>query len=345
MSDEINNWLNAYLVLREVAIESRGIDEIDVGADVAPRWPRTTGADVIAIAAFIDPFVRAQPLRFGGQGLARRWRVCIDGLANNALVTPSREYTDNRAFWTTLPAMFVYLHAQGAELPDESTWDALFSVLEDNEHRNAGPSGDGPFQHFDGIKTFDDLYIAQFKYLRDARGSDIRDQEAGMTGGTTTIPRTTNADVIALVDYWSKQLANAREIMGAAGVVAKWKAATDDVQRIARQGDPNAVYTKNNGFWRALKTTAIHVALADEAPTMWDLAFSSIKDSVTHLPENLATGASVVASAAGDVAQSIGKVANEAGKGLFSGFGTPLLVGAGLVGLLLISRGGRRAEA
>ena len=32
------------------------------------------------------------------------------------------------------------------------------------------------------------------------------------------------------------------------------------------------------------------------------------------------------------------KKANEAGKGLFSGFGTPLLIGAGLIGLFLIAR-------
>ena len=48
---------------------------------------------------------------------------------------------------------------------------------------------------------------------------------------------------------------------------------------------------------------------------------------------------------AGGAAQAIGKVANEAGKGLFSGFGTPLLIGAGLVGLFLISRSGRDKSA
>ncbi len=82
-----------------------------------------------------------------------------------------------------------------------------------------------------------------------------------------------------------------------------------------------------------------------------DMMLDSLKHSITHLPENIKAGASAVASGVADIAGSaantIGKVANEAGKGLFSGFGTPLLVGAGLIGLFLISRNGRdkRAES
>ena len=48
--------------------------------------------------------------------------------------------------------------------------------------------------------------------------------------------------------------------------------------------------------------------------------------------------AKVIADAAGSAANSVGKIANEAGKGLLAGFGTPLLIGASLVGLLLIAR-------
>jgi hypothetical protein len=37
---------------------------------------------------------------------------------------------------------------------------------------------------------------------------------------------------------------------------------------------------------------------------------------------------------------------NEAGKGLFGGLGTPLLIGGGLLGVYLIARsGGRRQDA
>ena len=74
------------------------------------------------------------------------------------------------------------------------------------------------------------------------------------------------------------------------------------------------------------------------------MVVDSVKDSVTHLPENARArgeqGRRLVASAA----HAVGKVANEAGKGLFSGFGTPLLIGAGLLGLFLISRSRNRHE-
>jgi hypothetical protein len=78
------------------------------------------------------------------------------------------------------------------------------------------------------------------------------------------------------------------------------------------------------------------------------MAKDAIKESVKNLPDNIATGAKKVAGAIGeataDIAHGVGKVANEAGKGLFSGFGTPLLIGAGLLGVFLISRNRASAE-
>src|SRR5262249_54631553 len=70
----------------------------------------------------------------------------------------------------------------------------------------------------------------------------------------------------------------------------------------------------------------------------WDMAFDSIKDSIRHLPDRLAEGAKKIGDLAGDAARGVGEIANKAGKGLFEGFGTPLLIGAGLIGLFLISR-------
>ena len=77
MSIQISTWLRAFFALQASAMESRGFIEIDAGTDDAARWPRTTGHDVIAIAAIFDPYVRALPLRYGGHGLARRWRGIV----------------------------------------------------------------------------------------------------------------------------------------------------------------------------------------------------------------------------------------------------------------------------
>lgn len=205
--------------------------------------------------------------------------------------------------------------------------------------RNVGPSADGPFRHFENVQTYDDLYTAQLKHLRDVRGADFMQPEPGMWGGARVIPRSTNGDVISLADYWSERLASVKRAMGHAEVEARWTRAVADVDALARPGSKDSMYTKNNAFWRELQHVAIHVAAADEAPSKWDLAAGAIMDSISHLPQTLGQVASEGAGLVSGAAQTVGKAANEAGKALFSGFGTPLLLGAGLLGLLLVRRG------
>lgn len=342
MSLPITSWLRAFFALQSHSMQSRGSIEINPGTDDAARWPRTTGADVVAIAAVIDPHVRAQPLRFGGHGLAARWRACMDDLEQHAFVAPSETYPENRSFWRTLPAVCTYLHSVLADFPAASRFDALLRQLDEPiAIRNAGPSSDGPFQHFD-VKTFSDLFLAQRKHLRDVRGSDDLDSEPGMTGGKKPIPRTTNADVTALADYWTRQLAGVRKVFGHKDVEQRWASALVDVDAFARKGEASARYPKNNGFWRDLQTAAIHVSVADEAPTKTDMLIDAFKESITHLPQNIEAGAKALGKGAADIAGGIahgaGTIASEAGRGLFAGAGVPLLVGAGLVGLFLLSR-------
>lgn len=54
MSQHIHSWVDGLLAIRDRAYATRGFVELDDGS----RWPRTTGADVIAIAAFVDPSVK-----------------------------------------------------------------------------------------------------------------------------------------------------------------------------------------------------------------------------------------------------------------------------------------------
>jgi hypothetical protein len=104
------------------------------------------------------------------------------------------------------------------------------------------------------------------------------------------------------------------------------------------------VYPENNRFWRCLWDTAVHIAVADEAPSKWEMAKDSIKDSVVNLPDTIKTVAGKGADAIADTAQAAGRVVNAAGKGLFSGVGTPILIGAGVLGAVLLLRRGRRAR-
>ena len=331
----IHTWSDGYLATRYRAFETRGFVELDSGE----RWPRTTGEDVIAIAALFDRALKTH----GTPGVLSRWAATLADIEADAVQSPHKTYFANRTFWSNLEGAAVFLDDMAVTPPSEALWQALMTAIGAHAPRNVGPSGDGPFKHFDHVKTFDDLYIEQFKYLRDLRGFDKLQPPAGMGGGERPIPRTTNADVIALADYWSKQLANVKHVMGHDAVAKAWQTALADVDTLARKADPGAVYPKNNELWRTLSSAAIQVAVADEAPTRWDLAKEAIKDSVTHLPETAkhaaAEGVDLVASAA----HAVGKVANEAGKGLFQGFGTPLLVGAGLLGLFFITR--KRGES
>ena len=118
----VTSWLRAFFAVQEHAVDARGVIEIPDGDEDVIRWPRTTAADVLAIVEMLDPILRTQPLRYGGHGLARRWRGSIDALAHHA---PEAEYTDNRTFWRALPAICLYLHSQAVPLPPPAVWDAL----------------------------------------------------------------------------------------------------------------------------------------------------------------------------------------------------------------------------
>lgn len=337
------DWTDAFLELKHRAEEVRGVVVLDFDTANAIRWPRTIGADVIAIAALVDPYVR----RIRNEALRHRWRAALLAVERHAISAPGKVYAENRRFWDTLVRAFVFLSSTDAPLPDAAQWSALLDQLGDVlSLRNAGPKGDGPFKAFDA-KTFSDLFLAQLEFLRTERGFDKVAAIAGETGGTKDIPRTTNADVVQLADYWSKQLTSVKKVMGHEGVVKKWNAALVGVEA-ARKAEPNAVYPANNAFWRALQTTAVQISVADEQPSEWDLALESLGDSVKYLPENLREGAKALASGVSDVAtgiaKGVGAVAGSAGKGFFAGFGTPLLVGGGLLGLFLISRARNKGD-
>lgn len=334
MSNRIYSWLRAFRELETVARDSRGATQLGASTNAIPN---TTCSDVISIAVVLDPYVRSLSTEYFNEALVRRWESALVDLRRDALLTPTREYVHNRSFWGTLAALCIAMEFDDSELPAEHVWDSLLAlVAEEIDRRNAGPQGDGPFKRFDNVKGFDDLYIAQFNHLRQLRGSDPAAPKNG------PVPLTTNDDVVQLADYWSKQLANVKVVMGHDGIVKRWKAAVADVDALARKADPYAVFAKNLSFWPALKATAIHISVAQEVPSDFDLAIESVKDNIKKLPENLKDGAAkaaeAIAGVTNDVAQGVNKIAKGAGAGLFSGFGTPLIVGAGLLGLFLVSR-------
>lgn len=319
MSTQSLSWIDAYLVVRTEALIAR--------ESSGERYPRTTNADVMMLASIFDPFLRS----YGSDGLKCRWRVLRDELARVLLADPNDTYPCNALFWSTLDGAVVYFDERAVEPPAAALWDDMIVQLRTAaERRNAGPKGDGPFKHFDA-KTFDDLYLAQYQYLRDLRGADTLAPDAGASGFPKPIPRTTNADVLALTKYWSAQLASVPRVFGHEGVEKKWKEAADTVAVTATKADPSVVYPHNNAFWRVLGTTAAHIAAADEAPGNASMFLDSVVHSLESLPGRVAD---VVGEGAGIVA----KVGGAAAAGFLGEFKTPLLIGGGLLAVYLLAR-------
>ena len=329
MSQHFQTWVDGHLAVRHRAYETRGSITLDSGA----RWPRTTGNDVIATAAVVDPVIR----QYGTPGILRRWRAVCADIASDGVAAASDTFPGNRDFWATFEAVAVFLDDVVAPSPKDSLWSAL--LVELGTRRNVGPSGDGPIARFDNIKTYDDLYQAQITFLREKRGADKLDPPSGFSGTARLIPRTTNADVLQLATYWTNQLGAVRHTLNHDSVVAEWQVALKDVDAFAKPGAPGDVYPKNNELWRVMWHVAVQVAVSDEALTPWDMTVDSVKDSVLHLPDTISDVASKGAALVEGAAHAAGKIANEAGQGLFSGLGAPVLIGAGLIGLFLVSRG------
>jgi hypothetical protein len=330
MSNQFRSWTEGLDALRERAEEVRGVVE---DGDVA--WPKTTNGDAITIAAVIDPSLKARRLP---AELAERWRVVRDDVMHAAIARSRSTYANNRELWSTVAAICDYLD----EVPVPDLWGVLADHLGGAELRNAGPMEDGSLVRFEGIESFDKLWMAQKKYLEKKRGADRFDPPPGFPGVAYPIPRSTNADVLQLATYWTKTLADMRELMGYDGVKQRWEAALADVDKLAKTGKPDDVYPRNNEFWRTSWQVAVQAAVSKEAPTKWDLFVDMVKDTFTSLPSDIASGAKTVASGTVDVleggAHALGKVANAAGRGMFAGAGTPLVIGAGLVGLYFLTR-------
>jgi hypothetical protein len=277
-------WDDAYHELWRHAAHHRGMREA-IGElpghmlyQSLRQWPRTCGADVVAIAAVIDPVLRAAPLEAGGHGIERKWRRCTTDLEDAALRELAREYRHNRTFWSALASISAYLASVDAPLP-ASMWEALLAEVAspDRAPRNSIIVDD---QLHLTAYSHDELWQVQKRELAKLRGADVRDPGPAVMGSRMTVPRTTNADVLQLAAFWTDALADVehkRRAMGpdgpqalhAAGIdgeIRRWRAVLDDVDTHATTGPPAATYPKNEAFWRGTGSVSITVSVLDEAP-------------------------------------------------------------------------------
>ena len=203
MLTSIDDWPSVYRALKQRAEAMRGAVELHVGTADHVRWPRTTGADVVAISAVVDQHVRRLRATYGKHTLIFRWRTCLQDIARLALSAPGNQYAKNREFWDCLATAVAYLASVDAPLPDPT---ALTTLIENLGHilalRNIGPEGGGPL-NFNNAKTFGELYIQQSKQLRALRGFD--EMECGIHSIAITETGPSRSPKTVHRDRWSGQ--------------------------------------------------------------------------------------------------------------------------------------------
>ena len=293
-------WEEAFQELWNHAAHHRGVrehltDTPDHGLTGHLReWPRTCGADVLAIASIIDAVLRTAPQASGAYGVERTWRRCERELQGTALGEPGREYRHNREFWSALASAIAYLASVDAEVPD-SMWRALLAEVSapPPPHRNTAVVDER--LHLAAF-TYDELWQAQKAALAKLRGADVRDPGPHVTGARMTVPRTTNADVLQLATDWNlaiSKVENKRWQMGPhgrdtlhqaglPGEILRWRRALADVDTYAKSGDPAATYPQNEAFWRATASVSITVAVIDDAPSPFEMLLDT---TIQRAPE------------------------------------------------------------
>jgi hypothetical protein len=287
-------WEDAFQELWNHAAHHRGVREAAADgpshplSDTLHQWPRTCGADVIAIASIVDAVLRTAPLASGGYGVERTWRRCARELQHGALGEPGREYRHNHAFWSALASTIAYLASVDADVPD-AMWRALLAEVSapPPEHRTTAVVDEK--LHLAAF-SYDELWQAQKTALAKLRGADAREPGPKVMGSRMTVPRTTNADILQLATYWTSAFAQVeikrREMgphgpqalhqAGLDGEIRRWRAALADVDTYAASGDPAAVYAKNEAFWRASASLSVTISVIDEAPPPFEMLLDTI---------------------------------------------------------------------
>jgi hypothetical protein len=259
------------------AARHRGVQR---GDDETQPWPRTRGSDVLAIASVVDPAVRALPSEAGNFGVQRRWRYCASDLADFAIDRPAHEYAHNRAFWAGLAATLAHLASIDAPVPHE-LWPALLDEIE----RASAAAKESRERHIlISADAYDELWRRQKAELVELRGEDVRGP-SGPSGMWSTVPRTTNRDVLQLATLWSFALIKAepkatalgperRAMTGLDGVGRRWRGVMADIDALARNGEPHAVYPRNHEFWSTTAAMSVTLSVVDDLPLSLDFAVS-----------------------------------------------------------------------
>ncbi len=347
MTRPIHTWTDAYAAIRDAIEARRGFIDLSPNTPLATRWPRATGAHVIAIAAVLDPPLRASPPAFGRVALIAQWRDVLVDAEGLALLEPERTYPMARAFWRAVRAVCVHLDHVGVRVLDRAHWAALLTILDQDDeagHRNAS-----------ALPT-DLLRGERFAALK-LRGMDGGAGVPPAHYATATLselfyPKATVGDVVTLAIRWNERLASAMRAKPSALTAAAtaWHRIVDDVTATTRGIGADQVYAHGRAFWDGLTVLAMTMdeVLAPDAFAM-RVAADRLVNRVEGLPGTLKRGAEAVADGLGSLlsgaASGAGKVMGGLAKGFLDPFVMPLAIGGGVLAVYLLTRdGGGHAE-
>ncbi|TMQ23038.1 MAG: hypothetical protein E6J90_07155 [Deltaproteobacteria bacterium] len=259
-------------MLRAKAEASRGT--VTVAAHGAPstEWPHTTSRDAFTIALVFDTAIDEH----ASGAIVARWIIESDLLAGEPEGS-TEPYLGNRSFWEMLAAATIELDRVRAPLPALSVIDDAMRELETarpaaaREPRNASRA---TLVTVLAEPSWKAMALRQLEFFRALRGETI-----GFNPFAPTVPATCNADVLALTDYWTEQLARVGHSASDTYhrlLYSCWREVQHRVLRDVKHAPAHEPCEHNPEFWTALLLLTTQSDACDAAPMPW--AF--------HVPES-----------------------------------------------------------
>ena len=276
----VHSWSDVYQLLRAKAEATRGTVTHTADGAASATVPRTTAADAFAIALVFDEAVSEHA---SGQIVAR-WIWESDLLA----AEPEHSehiYDGNRSLWATLESAAVELDRVRAELPARSILEEALRKLAAERSGSSRGTAPAPRPAATGTAmlvtvfsepTWKAMAVRQLEFFRALRG-EIRD------GGRflPAVPCTRNADIVALADYWSEQLARVGDTASDTYHRLLYSAWREVVQRAmrAKRAPAHETFAHNFEFWSAMLLLTTQSDACEAAPTPWTFHLPTMCDA------------------------------------------------------------------
>ena len=261
----IQSWADVYHKLRAKAEATRGTVTVAPYGGPSAIWPHTTSRDAFAIAVVFDTAIEDHT----SAAMVARWIVESDLLAGEP-DDSTEPYLGNRSLWDTLAAASGELDRVHAPLPDLSVIDDAMRELEtarpapSRDRRNAAAT---MFVTVFAEPSWRAMATRQLEFFQALRGS-----HAGSEPFAPSVPATSNADVLALADYWTDELArigdNARDTFQRV-LYSSWRDVVHRVLRECKHAPAHERCTHNPEFWISLLLLTTQSDACDAAPMPW----------------------------------------------------------------------------